>query len=210
VEKVSLDVTSNAEVASVAARLRDSGERLTALVNNAGTSFKGFDADLADRTLQANFFGPMRVTDGLLSALEPNARIVMVSSGMGELSGIGPEMRGRFDPPPALDGLVALTREFVDDVRRGDHESRGWPSNAYRVSKVALNALTRLYAEALSESHPDVKINAVCPGWVRTRMGGPNAHRSVEQGAQGIVWAATLPTDGPTGGFFRDAKRITW
>ncbi len=53
-------------------------------------------------------------------------------------------------------------------------------------------------------------VNAACPGWVRAEMGGPGATRSVEQGAEGIVWAATLPDGGPSGGFFRDGKRVPW
>ncbi|MEO0341854.1 MAG: SDR family NAD(P)-dependent oxidoreductase [Pseudomonadota bacterium] len=77
----------------------------------------------------------------------------------------------------------------------------------YRVSKTTLNALTRL---AASEAPSIVKVNAVCPGWVRTDMGGQSAPRDVEDGAKGIVWAATLPADGPSGGFFRDGKAIEW
>jgi NAD(P)-dependent dehydrogenase (short-subunit alcohol dehydrogenase family) len=205
-----LDVTSEGDVASVARRLAESQTKLAALVNNAGASFKGFDWQIAQQTLDANFFGPMRVTDMLLPALEPDARVVMVSSGMGELSGIGSQLRSRFDPPPPRSELVALMRRFVEDVGRGDHERQGWPSSAYRVSKVGLNALTRIYAAQLGKTHPELKINAVCPGWVRTRMGGQGASRSLEEGARGIVWAATLPADGPTGGFYRDGQRIGW
>jgi NAD(P)-dependent dehydrogenase (short-subunit alcohol dehydrogenase family) len=79
---------------------------------------------------------------------------------------------------------------------------------SYSASKAALNALTRLLADAVHES--GVLVNAVCPGWVRTDMGGPGASRSVQQGAKGIVWAATLPDKGPTGGFFRDGKPLEW
>jgi NAD(P)-dependent dehydrogenase (short-subunit alcohol dehydrogenase family) len=78
----------------------------------------------------------------------------------------------------------------------------------YRASKTALNALTRVLAGEVKADN--IKVNAVCPGWVRTDMGGPNASRSLEQGASGIVWAATLPDDGPTGGFFRDGKPLDW
>jgi NAD(P)-dependent dehydrogenase (short-subunit alcohol dehydrogenase family) len=78
---------------------------------------------------------------------------------------------------------------------------------AYCVSKAALDALTVKLAEVAG---PHVKVNAVCPGWVRTRMGGEGAPRSIEQGAAGVIWAATLPDDGPTGGFFRDGKPIPW
>jgi NAD(P)-dependent dehydrogenase (short-subunit alcohol dehydrogenase family) len=82
----------------------------------------------------------------------------------------------------------------------------GFP--AYRMSKAALNALTRLTAAELGPG--DIKINAMCPGWVKTAMGGPGATRPVEKGAETAVWLATLPADGPTGGFFRDKKPIPW
>ncbi|MEZ5602413.1 MAG: SDR family NAD(P)-dependent oxidoreductase [Candidatus Competibacteraceae bacterium] len=71
-----------------------------------------------------------------------------------------------------------------------------------------LNALTRILA-AETQGH-NILVNSVCPGWVRTEMGGPNAERTVEEGATGIVWAATLPDDGPSGGFFRDGQPIPW
>jgi len=79
---------------------------------------------------------------------------------------------------------------------------------AYRLSKTALNAVTRIFADELKES--GVKINSVCPGWVRTEIGGEKAPLSVEEGARGIVWAATLPDDGPSGGFFRHGQPIAW
>lgn len=79
---------------------------------------------------------------------------------------------------------------------------------AYRLSKTALNAVTRIFADELRDS--GVKINSVCPGWVRTDMGGPQATLEVAEGARGIVWAATLADDGPTGGFFRHGEPIPW
>ena len=78
---------------------------------------------------------------------------------------------------------------------------------AYRTSKAALNALTRILAAELRGDR--ILVNAVCPGWVATDMGGAGG-RPVAQGAAGIVWAATLPDDGPTGGFFRDQRPIDW
>ena len=78
---------------------------------------------------------------------------------------------------------------------------------AYSVSKAALNALSLMLADALAGD--GVLVNAVCPGWVATDMGGSGG-RPVRDGAAGIVWAATLPDDGPTGGFFRDGRPIDW
>ncbi|MCA9518332.1 MAG: SDR family NAD(P)-dependent oxidoreductase, partial [Myxococcales bacterium] len=78
---------------------------------------------------------------------------------------------------------------------------------AYRLSKAAMNALTRIFHDAASG---DVKVNSVCPGWVKTDMGGPSAHRELAQGVASITWAANLGADGPSGGFFRDGKALAW
>ncbi len=78
---------------------------------------------------------------------------------------------------------------------------------AYGVAKAALNALTLALSRELPET---VKINAMCPGWVRTRMGGESANRSPEEGADTAIWLAGLPDDGPSGGFFRDREPLDW
>lgn len=90
----------------------------------------------------------------------------------------------------------------------GQLSDMGSGTPAYRVSKTALNALTRTLAAELQGNN--VLVNSVCPGWVKTEMGGAGATRSIEQGADTIVWLATLPDGGPSGGFFRDRKIIAW
>ena len=82
----------------------------------------------------------------------------------------------------------------------------GYP--AYRVSKAALNALTRIFASELREA--GVLVNSVCPGWAKTDMGGSHAQLEPEDAVATIGWAATLPDDGHTGGFFRSKQRIPW
>lgn len=123
-----------------------------------------------------------------------------------------------------LIGALACTQVFVPDMR-----ARGWgrvvmvsselasltpPSQfgktlAYRSSKAALNAVTRFLAVEMADV-PALKINAACPGWVKTDLGGPDAIRTVEEGADTIVWLAGLPDDGPTGGLFRDRAPYPW
>ena len=88
----------------------------------------------------------------------------------------------------------------------GQLAEMGGGGTAYRLSKAALNALTR----TLAADEPELKVNAICPGWVSTDMGGSSAPRSVEQGADTAVWLATMSEDGPSGGFFRDREPIPW
>ena len=117
-------------------------------------------------------------------------------------------------------GPLRLTRSLAPNmIARGYGRivnlSSGWGSFAegmggpgmYGVTKAALNALTVRLVQELPSA---VKVNAMCPGWVRTRMGGEGATRSPDEGADTAVWLATLPDDGPTGGFFRDREPIEW
>jgi NAD(P)-dependent dehydrogenase (short-subunit alcohol dehydrogenase family) len=89
----------------------------------------------------------------------------------------------------------------------GQLSDMGGGTPAYRVTKTALNALTRILASELRSE--GILVNSVCPGWVATDMGGPGG-RPVEQGAASVMWAVRLPDDGPTGGFFRDGRRLDW
>lgn len=109
-----------------------------------------------------------------------------------------------------IPGMVARRFGRVVNVssRAGQLSSMNSYAPAYSMSKTALNALTRQLAAATAGS--GVLVNSACPGWVRTGMGGRHAPRSVAEGADTIVWLATLPDDGPTGEFFSDRSRIAW
>jgi NAD(P)-dependent dehydrogenase (short-subunit alcohol dehydrogenase family) len=119
-----------------------------------------------------------------------------------------------------LFGAWNMVRAFLPLLRRSSHArvvnvsseagslaSMGDDTPAYRLSKTALNGLTRMLAAELRGER--ILVNAVCPGWVATDMGGSGG-RPVAEGAAGVVWAATLPDEGPTGGFFRDGRPIPW
>ncbi|HEY9618886.1 MAG TPA: SDR family oxidoreductase [Crinalium sp.] len=117
-------------------------------------------------------------------------------------------------------GVWRMCKAFVPLLRRSSHgrivnvssgagslASMGDSTPAYSVSKAALNAFTRTLAAELKSAR--ILVNAVCPGWVATEMGGAGG-RPIEDGAASVVWAVMLPDDGPTGGFFRDGKPVPW
>ena len=120
-----------------------------------------------------------------------------------------------------LFGAVRMCREVVPLMKKlrygrivnmssglGQMHQMGEGSPAYRVSKAALNALTKTLAAEVAGS--GILVNSMSPGWVRTDMGGEQAPRSVEEGADTAVWLAMLPSNGPTGQFFRDRQPIPW
>lgn len=119
-----------------------------------------------------------------------------------------------FGPLLLSQALIPLMKQHnygrVVNVSSGagqlDDMGTGYPS--YRLSKTALNVVTRLLGNELEGTN--ILVNSVCPGWVRTDMGGMNASRSPAHGSETIVWLATLPDDGPTSGFFRDRQPIPW
>lgn len=160
-------------------------------MNNAGINFdmwqQASGADLAQvhETLETNLFGPWRMCQAFLPLLRASApsHIVNVSS-----------QAGSFDATPGVPfTLIGM----------------GGTVPGYGVSKAALNALTVKLAADLHES--DVRINAVCPGFTATHPGTAEmGARPVEAGAASVVWAALLPPDGPTGGFFRDGQPLAW
>jgi NAD(P)-dependent dehydrogenase (short-subunit alcohol dehydrogenase family) len=181
---VALDVTDGDSVRNALAEVMDLYGRIDVLVNNAAILKEGFvpeDASVFDAP-----------TDLVIETLQVNT--------LGPLrliQAVVPHMRTR-----AYGRIVNMSSGAGQLADMGG----GYP--AYRMSKAALNALTRITAAELGPG--DIKINSMCPGWVKTDMGGPNATRPVEKGAETAVWLATLPEDGPTGGFFRDMKPIPW
>lgn len=207
-----LDVTDPEAVKSFAEKVKEKHGQVDVLVNNAGVCLDGFDYQVVKQTLDVNFFGAMRVTDALLPILARNARVIMVSSHMGELACLGVELSDRFSSDDLTRSeLVSLMNKFAEDVAFELHVMKGWPSSAYRVSKVGLNALVRVLTRELADDERAIRVNAVDPGWVRTGLGGHSAHLDVEEAVDTIVWLANKDTeDGPRGGFFRERSPIKW
>ncbi|MGW0734664.1 SDR family NAD(P)-dependent oxidoreductase [Streptomyces sp. NPDC002851] len=176
---VRLDVTSAQDIERIAAEIGERFGRLDVLVNNAAIAYDTWQhATTAD-------------LDVVREAAETN-------------------LYGPWRLTQALLPLLrAGQRGRIVNVSSGAASlaDMGAGTPAYATTKVALNALTRMFA---AELHADgILVNSVCPGWVATDMGGLGG-RPVAEGAAGIVWAATLPGSGPTGGFFRDGVRVAW
>lgn len=200
-----LDLGDPASIDAAAASLA-SGPAIDVLVQNAGVYGEDSDRHAARRTLVINLVGPIRLAAVLAPRLADGARMVLVSSVMGELSSLPATWRREVERARSDAELLAVADRFVAAVE--EQREDGSATLAYRVSKALLNRLARRLAEDLAPRA--ILVNAVCPGWVRTDMGGPGATRSIEEGARSILWATALPAGGPSGGFFRDGKAIDW
>jgi NAD(P)-dependent dehydrogenase (short-subunit alcohol dehydrogenase family) len=190
--RLHLDVTDESIVQQAAQRVLQQFGKLDVLVNNAAICpeytndrfIKGLELNLKmlREVYETNLFGVFTVTQAFLPLLKQSeaGRIVNLSSTSGSLTD------------------------------QSDHHSElyDYTTLAYNSSKTALNMMTVVFAKELADTA--IKVNAACPGWVKTDMGTQDAPRSIEQGAREPVRLALLPSDGPTGGFFNEQGSIAW
>lgn len=182
---VELDVTSRESVRAAVDKTQHLFGRIDILVNNAGILLERARDGSAGNVIEVSI-------DTVMKSFEANT--------VGPLRMIQAVLPGMLEA--GYGRIVNLSSGL------GQLSDMGGGHTAYRLSKAALNALTRTAAADIGQGN--VKVNTMCPGWVRTDMGGEDATRSVSEGAETAVWLATLPEDGPTGGFFRDKKPIAW
>jgi len=174
-----LDVTDPTSIEQVAADLDRRYGRLDVLVNNAAVHY-----DTWQRASAADLQVVREALEvNLLGAWQTSLTLLPLlrRSGQGRIVNVSSEA--------------------------GSLASMGGGTPAYNVSKAALNALNRMLASDLRRDR--ILVNAVCPGWVATDMGGPGG-RPVAEGAASVQWAVDLPDDGPTGGFYRDGHPVPW
>ncbi|MBD2068232.1 SDR family oxidoreductase [Leptolyngbya sp. FACHB-671] len=188
-ESIELDVTKAESIAKLPDFIRSKFGQLDVLINNAailldndGPPPSATDPQVLRDTFETNFFGVFTVTQTVLPFLcqSPAGRIVNLSSSVASSTSI-------LDPVSPLSEVI---------------------SPAYQASKTAVNALTVLLAK--EPAHTTIKVNSACPGPVKTDQNPKRGLLSLEEGADTPVWLATLPADGPNGGFFNSRKPVPW
>lgn len=199
-------------------RSRDKGQNAVSALQKIGYESRFVELDVDNEESVHNALEYIQQTYGRLDVLINNAGVYLDEGlKLSEEDSAILEKTMRTN----LLGPYHLIRSFLPLMRKNNYGrivniSSGYGqmdemdysgAGSYKLSKLALNGLTRILA---SEVSGNIKINAVCPGWVRTDMGGPNAPRSAEEAASSIVWLAELVEDGPNGGFFRNGQRISW
>jgi NAD(P)-dependent dehydrogenase (short-subunit alcohol dehydrogenase family) len=182
-------------------------------IESAGGKAEVFALDLGNRNSIADCAAAILKKYSRLDLLVNNAGVFLEKEGGYHAETVQATLQtnalGPLEFSQALAPALIAGHANVVNVSSGMGSLRemngGFPG--YRISKTALNAVTRYLSE---EWKGKVRVNSVCPGWVRTEMGGPGADRSLEEGVASILWAARLGPGGPSGGFFRDGKALDW
>ena len=204
----------------IGARRIEQGEAAASALRSEGLAAEALALDVADEASRQQAVAELLRRHGRIDILVNNAGVALdkwVPTALLDADLLRATMETNLYAPLRLCQLVlpAMRAQGYGRVVNLSSElaslsaSAMGSSAAYRMSKTALNMLTRLLALELKDQ-PGILVNAAAPGWVRTELGGEDAPRTPEEGARTPVWLATLPADGPTGGFFRDEAPYPW
>lgn len=222
-----LDIVDRESIDSFCAWIKEKYGGIDILINNAGVSYNtGSEnsVEFAEKVINTNYFGTKNMIKAVIQLMRPSAegaRVVMVSSRLGRLNGrrnriADVAIRQQLEDTESLsEDLIDTTmNKFLEQVKDGSWITRGWPQNNtdYSLSKLAVNAYTRLMARILSgrpEGHK-IFINCCCPGWVKTAMTGWAGLTSPEEGADTAVWLALISGQPVSGKFFAERREINF
>lgn len=195
------------------------GRMAVAQLHSQGLEVEFYQLDVTDALGIQRLGGFLERKYGAADILVNNAGIMADAKGSGALNVQLQVVRATMETN--VYGPLLLCQALIPPMRKknygrivnissglGQFSEMGGGTPAYRMSKAALNALTRILSAELKNTN--ILVNSMCPGWVKTDMGGPNAVRTLAEGADTAVWLATLPDGGTSGGFYRDRKAISW
>ncbi|CAG9762025.1 unnamed protein product [Ceutorhynchus assimilis] len=190
-----LDITNEESVSAFRDYIKTNNILIDVLVNNAGvfaspTLSMGEQAEI---NVMVNYFGTLKVCQGLFPFLRENARVVNISSSSGRLLRIpGTDIQAKFkDPNLSIEGLNKLMKQYIQDAKDNTYQSKGWGENAYVVSKVGLTALSNIQQKEFDQKpHLNISVNAVHPGYVDTDMTSHKGHLTIEEGAKAPLFLA--------------------
>jgi NAD(P)-dependent dehydrogenase (short-subunit alcohol dehydrogenase family) len=206
-----LDITSTSSISEFTSFVSATYGSIEVLINNAGIAWKGstFNSEVAEVTLGTNFYGTVNLTETILPYIRDSGKVISISSQMGRTRVIPPgHTKDRLSQENILrEEVFTLADDFINAVRNGDYADKGWPRQAYAVSKVLLNCYTRVLAAEVAGRN--IKVNCVDPGWIRTDMAGPQAPNEPEVGARTPVFLAKHSGQ-VSGRFWRDSQVIGW
>ncbi|KAJ8946455.1 hypothetical protein NQ318_014443 [Aromia moschata] len=212
-----LDISDQTSVDRFKEYIQTKHGGLDLLVNNAAIAFK-MDAteafaEQAEKTIEINYFGTLRVCQALFPLLRSSARVVNISSSAGHLSRIpSTDLRAKFgDPNLTVDGLNKLIEKFVIDAKENKSQAEGWGNSAYVVSKVGVSALTLIQQRIFDQEEPNrnISVNSVHPGYVDTDMTSHKGPLTIEEGAKGPLFLA-LDADLKGKYVWFDCRLIDW
>ncbi|CAI9280668.1 unnamed protein product [Lactuca saligna] len=220
-----LDVIDHESINTFCTWIKENYGSIDILINNAGFNHNvGSEnsVEFAEKVISTNYFGTKNMIKAAIPLMRPNnagARIVSVSSRLGRLNGrknriSNDELRQQLEDVESLseEKIDGMVNKFLEQVKDGSWTSGGWPQNNtdYALSKLAVNAYTRVVARELS-GRPEgekIYINCYCPGWVKTAMTGWAGQVTTEEGADTALWLSLLPDMRISGKFFAERREI--
>ena len=199
-----LDISDDDSIKNFPSQLQQKGiSSISVLVNNAAILNSGWEENNFQKTLKTNTFGTLSLIDAVLPLLSNGSRVVNVSSRLGQLSNISQNYQKLVTDSKTLEDFKNITFDPSDvDMQKAY-------APTYSLSKAILNRATQILAASDPFTTKNISIACVCPGWCKTDMGGPSAHRTDEQGARSILSLIERP-ELPTSKFFADEGEQPW
>lgn len=207
-----LEVTSDESIQRFVNDVRSKFGHIDVLVNNAGINPEGWDfgpkatfpLELAQVVMNVNFFGAVKTTTALLPLMQQGGHVVNIGSKLGKFHQIpGDQLRAELTSDSLTsEAVVQIAHRYLESVRSGTYQREGWPQHNYITSKALFHSYTRALAR---EQAGRVRVNALCPGWTRTKLGGGSASQGVEAGVRTHLMLVKS-TDNSTGEFFEEGR----